>query len=160
MDWYDQVQVNDLKITLMPAVHWSKRTLTDDNKTLWGSFLIEYKDKKIFFSCDTGYGNIYKDLGEKYGPIDLTFINIGAYDFRPMFEKSIYHSTPEEALKIGRDLKSKKVLGMHWGTAILSLENPFEPPVRFKNATNMYGYHKDDAIIFKIGEVQKLEDLL
>jgi len=160
MDWYDQVQVNDLKITLLPAVHWSKRTLTDTNRTLWGNFLIEYKNKKIFFSCDTGYGNIYKDLGEKYGPIDLTFINIGAYDFRPMFEKSIYHANPEEALNIGQDLKSKKVLGMHWGTTILSLEDPFEPPVRFKNATNMYGYHKDDAIIFKIGEVQKLEDLL
>ena len=83
MDWYDQVQVNDLKITLLPAVHWSKRTLTDTNRTLWGNFLIEYKNKKIFFACDTGYGNIYKDLGEKYGPIDLTFINIGAYDFRP-----------------------------------------------------------------------------
>ena len=160
MDWYDQVQVNDLKITLLPAVHWSKRTLTDTNRTLWGNFLIEYKNKKIFFACDTGYGNIYKDLGEKYGPIDLTFINIGAYDFRPMFEKSIYHANPEEALNIGQDLKSKKVLGMHWGTAILSLEDPFEPPVRFKNATNMYGYHKDDAIIFKIGEVRKLEDLL
>jgi len=160
MDWYDQTEVNDLKITLMPAVHWSKRTLTDTNKTLWGSFLIEYKNKKIFFACDTGYGNIYKDLGNKYGPIDLTFVNIGAYDFRPMFEKSIYHANPEEALNIGQDLKSKKVLGMHWGTAVLSLEDPFEPPVRFKNATNMYGYHKDDAIIFKIGEVQKLEDLL
>jgi len=160
MDWYDQTEVNDLKITLMPAVHWSKRTLTDTNKTLWGSFLIEYKDKKIFFACDTGYGNIYKELGNKYGPIDLTFINIGAYDFRPMFEKSIYHANPEEALNIGQDLKSKKVLGMHWGTAILSLEDPFEPPVRFKNATNKYGYHSDDAILFKIGEIQKLENLL
>ena len=160
MDWYDQVQINDLKVTLMPAVHWSKRTLTDTNKTLWGSFLIEYKDKKIFFACDTGYGNIYKELGNKYGPIDLTFINIGAYDFRPMFEKSIYHANPEEALNIGQDLKSKKVLGMHWGTVILSLEDPFEPPVRFKNATNKYGYHSDDAILFKIGEIQKLENLL
>jgi L-ascorbate metabolism protein UlaG (beta-lactamase superfamily) len=160
MDWYDQTEVNDLKITLMPAVHWSKRTLTDTNKTLWGSFLIEYKNKKIFFACDTGYGNIYKDLGNKYGPIDLTFVNIGAYDFRPMFEKSIYHANPEEALNIGQDLKSKKVLGMHWGTVILSLEDPFEPPVRFKNATNKYGYHSDDAILFKIGEIQKLENLL
>ena len=160
MDWYDQTEVNDLKITLMPAVHWSKRTLTDTNKTLWGSFLIEYKNKKIFFACDTGYGNIYKDLGNKYGPIDLTFVNIGAYDFRPMFEKSIYHANPEEALNIGQDLKSKKVLGMHWGTAILSLEDPFEPPVRFKNAANKYGYHSDDAILFKIGEIQKLENLL
>ena len=160
MDWYDQTEVNDLKITLMPAVHWSKRTLTDTNKTLWGSFLIEYKNKKIFFACDTGYGNIYKDLGNRYGPIDLTFVNIGAYDFRPMFEKSIYHTNPEEALNIGQDLKSEKVVGMHWGTVILSLEDPFEPPVRFKNATNKYGYHIDDAILFKIGEIQKLENLL
>ena len=160
MDWYDQTQVNDLKITLMPAVHWSKRTLTDDNKTLWGSFLIEYKDKKIFFACDTGYGDVYKDLGKKYGPIDLTFINIGAYDFRPMFEKSVYHTNPEEALNIAQDLKSKKVIGMHWGTVVLSLEPIMEPPVRFKANAEKYGYKKEDAILFKIGEVQKLEDLL
>ena len=81
MDWYDQTIINDLKITFVPAVHWSKRTLTDTDKTLWGSFLIEYKDKKIFFACDTGYGNIYKELGEKYGLIDLTFINIGAVSY-------------------------------------------------------------------------------
>ena len=163
MDWYDEIKVNDLKITFLPAVHWSKRSLWDTNKTLWGNFLIEYKNKKIFFACDTGYGNIYKELGEKYGPIDLTFINIGAYNFYPMSPKkdrSIYHTNPEEALNIGKDLNSKKVLGMHWGTAVLSLEDPFEPPVRFKNATNMYGYQKDDAIILKIGEVQKLEDIL
>jgi len=160
MDWYDQTIINDLKITFVPAVHWSKRTLTDNNKTLWGSFLIEYKDKKIFFACDTGYGNIYKELGEKYGPIDLTFINIGAYDFRPMFKKSVYHTNPEEALNIAQDLKSKKVIGLHWGTVVLSLEPIMEPPIRFKANAEKYGYKKEDAILFKIGEVQKLEDLL
>ena len=160
LDWYDEIKVNDLKVTFLPAVHWSKRTLTDTNKTLWGNFLIEYKDKKILFACDTGYGNIYKELGEKYGPIDLTFINIGAYDFRPMFEKSVYHTNPEEALNIAQDLKSKKVIGMHWGTVVLSLEPIMEPPVRFKANAEKYGYKKEDAILFKIGEVQKLEDLL
>ena len=160
LDWYDDIKVNDLKITLLPAVHWSKRSLNDTNKTLWGNFLIEYKDKKILFACDTGYGNIYKELGEKYGPIDLTFINIGAYDFRPMFEKSVYHANPEEALNIAQDLKSKKVIGMHWGTVVLSLEPIMEPPVRFKANAEKYGFKKKDAIIFKIGEIQKLEDLL
>ena len=160
LDWYDDIKVNDLKITLLPAVHWSKRSLNDTNKTLWGNFLIEYKDKKILFACDTGYGNIYKELGEKYGPIDLTFINIGAYDFRPMFEKSVYHANPEEALNIAQDLKSKKVIGMHWGTVVLSLEPIMEPPVRFKANAEKYGFKKEDAIIFKIGEIQKLEDLL
>ena len=135
----------------------------DTNKTLWGNFLIEYKNKKILFASDTGYGNIYKELGEKYGPIDLSFINIGAYNFYPMApkkDKSIYHTNPEEALNIAQDLKSKKVIGMHWGTVVLSLEPIMEPPVRFKASAEKYGFKKEDAIIFKIGEVKKLKDLL
>ena len=161
MDWYDEVKVNnDLKVTLLPAVHWSKRSLTDTNKTLWGNFLIEYKDKKILFACDTGYGNIYKELGEKYGPIDLTMINIGAYNFKPMFDKSIYHATPEEALNVAQDLKSKKVLGTHWGTFVLSLEPIMEPPVRFKDNAEKYGFSKEDTIVFKIGQITKLQDIL
>ena len=164
MDWYDEIEINNnLKVTFLPAVHWSKRSLWDTNKTLWGNFLIEYKNKKIFFACDTGYGNIYKELGNKYGPIDLTFINIGAYNFYPMSpikDKSVYHTNPEEALNIGQDLKSKKVLGMHWGTVVLSLEPIFEPPKRFKNSSNQYGYHSDDAIIFKIGQVETLQNIL
>jgi len=163
MDWYDEIKVNDLKITFVPAVHWSKRSLWDTNKTLWGNFIIEYKNKKILFACDTGYGNIYKELGEKYGPIDLTFINIGAYNFYPMApkkDKSIYHANPEEALNIAQDLKSKKVLGMHWGTVVLSLEPIMEPPKRFKDNAEKYGFKREDAIIFKIGQVTKLKDII
>ena len=163
MDWYDEINFNDLKITFVPAVHWSKRSLWDTNKTLWGSFIIEYKNKKIFFACDTGYGNIYKELGNKYGPIDLTLINIGAYNFYPMSPKkdySIYHTNPEEALQIGKDLKSKKILGMHWGTVILSLEPIFDPPKRFKTNSSQYGYMPDDAIIMKIGQVEDLKSLI
>ncbi len=121
------------------------------------------KVKKIFFACDTGYGNIYKDLGQKYGPVDLTFINIGAYNFYPMAavkDKSIYHTNPEEALKIGKDLKSKKLIGMHWGTVVLSLEPILEPPKRFKNSAKQFGYNADDAIIFKIGQVEPLENII
>ena len=160
LDWYQEVKFNDLKITFLPAVHWSKRSLTDTNKTLWGSFLIEYAGKKIFFACDTGYGNIYKKIGKEYGPIDLTMINIGAYDFRPMFEKSIYHTSPEEALQAARDLKSKKVLGTHWGTFVLSLEPIMEPPKRFKDNAEKFGFKRDDALIFKIGEFKKLSEVI
>jgi len=164
MDWYEEIKVNnDLKVTFLPAVHWSKRSLTDTNKTLWGNFLIEYKDKKIFFACDTGVGNIYKELGNKFGPIDLTLINIGAYNFYPMMpykDKSAYHTNPEEALSIAQDLKSKKIIGMHWGTFVLSLEPIMEPPVRFKDNAEKYGFKKEDAIVFKIGEINSLENIL
>ena len=164
LDWYEEIKVNnDLKITLLPAVHWSKRSLFDDNKTLWGSFLIEYKDKKFFFASDTGVGNIYKDLGKKYGPIDLTFINIGAYNFYPMMpmkDKSVYHTNPEEALEVAKDLNSKKIVGMHWGTVVLSLEPIMEPPKRFKASAEKFGFKKEDAIIFKIGEIKKLSEVI
>jgi N-acyl-phosphatidylethanolamine-hydrolysing phospholipase D len=164
LDWYEEIKVNkDLKVTLLPAVHWSKRSLFDTNKTLWGSFLIEYKNKKFFFASDTGVGNIYKELGKKYGPIDLTFINIGAYNFYPMMpvkDKSVYHTSPEQALGVARDLNSKKVVGMHWGTVVLSLEPIMEPPQRFKASAENYSFKKDDAIIFKIGEVKKVNEII
>tara|TARA_A100001011_G_C14318259_1_gene849044 strand:+ start:1075 stop:2163 length:1089 start_codon:yes stop_codon:yes gene_type:complete len=164
MDWYEEVIINEkLKITFLPAVHWSKRSLTDTNKTLWGNFLIEYDGKKIFFACDTGIGNIYRDLGNKYGPIDLTFMNIGAYNFYPIMpykDKSVYHTNPEEALSLGRDLKSKKMIGMHWGTFVLSLEPIMEPPVRFKRNAEKYGFKKEDALIFKIGQISQLKDII
>ena len=76
------------------------------------------------------YANFYKELGEKFGPIDLGFGNIGAYNFFPIInvkDKSLAHANPEELLSLMKDLKVKKVIGMHWGTAILSLEPIMEP---------------------------------
>ena len=85
---------------------------------------------------------------------------MGAYDFKPMFDKSIYHTTPEEALNVAQDLKSKKVMGMHWGTFVLSLEPIMEPPVGFKASAEKYGFSKEDAIIFKIGEITPLKNII
>ena len=70
------------------------------------------------------------------------------------------HTPPEEALQIAKDLKRKKFLGTHWGTFVLSLEPIMEPPVRFKAGAEKYGFKKEDAIVFKIGEVQPLRNLI
>ena len=63
-------------------------------------------------------------------------------------------------MSIGRDLKSKKVVGTHWGTFVLSLEPIMEPPVRFKENAEKYGFKKEDAVIFKIGEITDLKNLI
>ena len=164
MDWYEEIIINEkMKITFLPAVHWSKRSLTDTNKSLWGNFLIEYDGKKILFACDTGVGNIYKEIGEKYGPMDINIINIGAYNFYPLTpykDKSAYHTNPEEALEISRDLKSRKVIGMHWGTFVLSLEPIMEPRDRFRDNAEKYGFKKEDALIFKVGQITPLNEIL
>ena len=147
MDWFRKVKINDeITVTMLPAQHWSKRWIWGEGNTdrsLWGSFLIEYKGKKIFFACDTGPAPFYKELGKRFGSIDLAFGNIGAYNFYPIIpvkDKSVFHTNPEELLSLMRDLKVKKVVGMHWGTAILSLEPIWEPPIRFKSNAEKFGY--------------------
>ena len=79
---------------------------------------------------------------------------------RPVKDKSLYHTNPEEALQVAKDLKSKKVVGTHWGTIVLSLEPIMEPPKRFKAAAEKFGFKKEDAVIFKIGEVKKLNQIV
>ena len=78
----------------------------------------------------------------------------------PYKDKSVYHTNPEEALGVAKDLKSKKVLGTHWGTFVLSLEPIMEPPVRFKKNAEKYGFKKEDALIFKIGQISPLKDII
>ena len=102
-------------------------------------------------------------MGKKFGPIDLGFGNIGAYNFFGILDvkdKSVFHTNPEELLSLMNDLQVKKVVGMHWGTAILSLEAIWEPPVRFKANAEKFGYKKEEAVLFKIGEIKKLEELI
>ena len=78
----------------------------------------------------------------------------------PYRDKSVYHTNPEEALEIAKNLKSKKVIGMHWGTFVLSLEPIMEPPIRFKASAEKYGFKKKDVIIYRIGEFDSLKKLL
>ena len=78
----------------------------------------------------------------------------------PYKDKSVYHTNPEEALEVAQNLKSKKVIGMHWGTFVLSLEPIMEPPIRFKANAEKYGFKKEDVIIYKIGEFGSLKKLL
>ena len=78
----------------------------------------------------------------------------------PFKDKSVYHTNPEEALEVAKNLRSKKVIGMHWGTVVLSLEPIMEPMKRFKENAENFGFQKEDAIVFHIGEIKKLEKLI
>ena len=72
-------------ITFVPVCHWSRRGLNDYNTRLWGGFVIETPFKqKIFYSGDTGYCGVFKEIGDKFGPFDLTILPIGAYEPREL----------------------------------------------------------------------------
>ena len=84
-------------------------------------------------------------------------LGIGAYAPREMMHAS--HATPEEAIQMGHDLKANRVVGMHWGTVVLTQEPPFEPPERFVAAGEKGGYDKDAVWVMKIGETRPLKSV-
>ncbi len=143
--WYQKYNINEeFEIFFLPAHHWHKRTLKDQDKTLWGSFLIKTKTKTIYFAGDSGYSKHFKDIGNMFD-IDIALLPIGAYEPRWFMKSS--HINPQEALKAYKDLNAKEFIPMHFGTFDLSDEPISEPPKLLKKIK------KDENIKFlDIGE--------
>jgi len=155
LDWHQSISVDGLTITALPAVHWSKRTPFDRNRSLWASFALTTERRRVWFAGDTGYGPVFSELGRKYGPFDLALVPIGAY--APQKIMAAHHVTPEEAVRIGRDMRAETLVGMHWGTVVLTDEHPFEPPERFRAAADAAGYAPEQAWLMRIGETRALK---
>ena len=154
LDWYEKQKNFYFNITAMPSYHWSRRLGQKYNATLWNGYVIQYQTKKIYFSGDTAFGPIFSEIGNKYGPFDLTIVPIGAYEPRSMMKAS--HCTPEEAVEITTMLNSKNILGMHWGTIRLSAENPWEPAKKFNKSAKLMGYSNNQIWQMAIGQTRSL----
>lgn len=146
-DWWDEITLdNKLTIAATPAQHFSGRKATDRDKTLWASWVIKTSSHQIFFSGDSGYLLSFKDIGAKYGPFDVTFMECGAYNERWHH----IHMYPEESLQAHLDLKGKVIHPIHWGTFNLSLHSWYEPVERLIIEA---GKHNIITAIPHIGEI-------
>jgi len=154
LDWRQTLVHGPVKITALPAIHWSKRTPFDRNRSLWASFAVEGAGRRVWFAGDTGYGPVFEEIGRTHGPFDLAMLPIGAYEPRSIMET--HHTTPEEAVRIARDIGARHLVAMHWGTIILTDEHPFEPPRRFAEAASAAGFAAECAWLMKIGETRAL----
>jgi L-ascorbate metabolism protein UlaG (beta-lactamase superfamily) len=125
LDWWQETQIDELKLVATPAHHFSGRGLADSNATLWASWVIIDDDLRVFFSGDTGYFEGFKEIGNRYGPFDVTMIETGAYGL----DWPDVHMQPEQTLQAHLDLKGRNLLPVHNGTFDLSLhvwDDPFE----------------------------------
>lgn len=152
LDWWDRHEIDGLSVTCLPAVHFSGRGLFDRNRTLWGSFALASPGRKVWFGGDSGYGAVFREIGARAGPFDLALVGIGAYTPRAIMRAS--HATPEEAITIARDIRARAAVGMHWGSIMLTPEDPFEAPGRFRQAAIEQQYGETNAWIMKVGEVR------
>ncbi|BGP12912.1 Protein-lysine N-methyltransferase efm4 [Rhodosporidiobolus nylandii] len=190
MDWWDErklslgegpkdtnVQEQDgaasLRVRCTPCQHFSGRTLTDRNDTLWASWVVESSQGgKVWFGGDTGYRSVprgydpskedelpvcpaFEEIGQREGAFDFAMIPIGAYS--PRWFMSRIHCSPEDSVEVHRHIKSRKSIGMHWDTWMLTDEPMDEPPKRLRTACEKYGIDAQEFGICDLGETVRIK---
>lgn len=123
LDWWEEIQLGQIRLTATPAQHFSGRGLLDRDSTLWASWVIEGADSRVFFSGDSGYFPGFKEIGEKFGEFDITLIETGAYN--ALWDN--IHMMPEDSLQTHLDLNGRAMLPIHNSTFDLALHDWFAP---------------------------------
>jgi N-acyl-phosphatidylethanolamine-hydrolysing phospholipase D len=178
LDWWSGASVTvkgigTIMLTCTPAQHASSRGVFDRGQTLWCSWVLEDSHKKLYFAGDTGYRKIdeesespeewdtlpgcpaFAEIGEKFGPFDLALLPIGCYN--PRWLLSTIHCSPMDSVRIHRDIRSKKSLGMHYGTLRGGISGHYEdvhqPLIDWKAAGEKAGLAwRSDIMLCDIGE--------
>jgi L-ascorbate metabolism protein UlaG (beta-lactamase superfamily) len=136
LDWWQETELagraSRIRVTLVPAQHWSMRSPLDQNRSLWGGFVIESPAVRFYFAGDTGYPAAFKDIGKQFPAIDYALLPIGAYE--PRWFMQPQHIGPKEAAIAFGELGAKALVPMHWGTFRLSDEPLAEPPQLLRSA--------------------------
>lgn len=151
--WWDAFQYEDLKVTFVPAQHWTRRTLTDTNTSHWGGWIIENHIDTVYFVGDTGYFRGFKEIGSKFS-ITYTLMPIGAYEPEWFMESA--HINPEDAITAFLETNGNIMIPMHYGAYRLAddtgpealdrllkqwrdLQLPFEKLAVLKHGETLWG---------------------
>lgn len=153
LDWWQEVELDGVRIHCVPAQHFSGRSIGDQRRRLWAGWVVGGPSRRFYYAGDTGYSADFKEIGERLGPFDLATVPIGAY--LPAAMMHPVHTTPEEALQVAQDVKARRIVAMHFGTFDLADEPPGEPPQRFRKEAERLGLGPDRAWILKIGETRE-----
>jgi len=146
LDWWQEIKFEELTIRCTPAQHFSGRGISDREKTLWCSWIIQSDDENLFFSGDSGYASHFKEIGDQYGPFDFAFMECGQYNnLWPLV-----HMLPEETAQAGLDIKAKKMMPIHWGAFKLASHSWTDPVERISKKAKELNI---DLVIPKIGEI-------
>ena len=148
MDWAEslcrQTAIRDtITITCLPSRHFSNRLLGKRNQTLWASFMIEAGGRKVYIGGDGGYDKRFREIHERFGSIDLAFLENGQYNANWKY----IHTTPEDLEKVILDLQAKQVFTVHHDKFALSVHPWYEPDSVAHNLAARHNIHLLDAPI-------------
>jgi L-ascorbate metabolism protein UlaG (beta-lactamase superfamily) len=125
LGWGDEFSKSNISIVAERAVHFSARTWSSRNDTLWVSYALKGEQKRVYISGDTGYSEHFRDIGEKHGPFDIAFFEIDAWN--PGWPKS--HLFPSEVIQAYHDVQATSLVPVHWGVFDLAL-HPWDESIR------------------------------
>lgn len=152
--WYQQYKTKaDLRITFVPSRHWANRSLFDTNTTLWGGFVIQFNNKCIYFSGDSGYGSHFEEIGKNFPKIDVALIGAGAY--APTWFMGQHHQDPYRALDAFHATRAHTFIPFHYGT-FDSADEPMGEPEQILNQLNKEGKIRNTLKILKLGEIFRM----
>jgi L-ascorbate metabolism protein UlaG (beta-lactamase superfamily) len=151
LDWWDERKVGPLRVTCVPAQHFSGRTLWDRNRRLWSGWVVA-GSRRLYFAGDTAYFDGFRAIGERLGPFDLAAIPIGAYLPAVIMRPS--HTTPEEAVQALEDVQGRRMVPIHWGTFDLAEEPIEEPPERLQAEVRRRGLEPGRLMLLRHGETR------
>jgi len=153
--WWESHSAGDVRITLVPAQHWSMRTPWDKNRRLWGGFVYESAEGTSYHAGDTAFSaECFSAIGARFPAIDWAMLPIGAYD--PPWFMQPQHMGPEEAGRAFDLLGAKTFVAMHWGTFKLTDEPLGEPPQRMRAWWRDRGHDEKQLWIVDLGETRAL----
>lgn len=135
LGWWDDTTFGGLQLACTPARHFSGRRGTDQNATLWCSWVVKGQKTNIFCSGDSGYGPHFKEIGAKYGPFDLAMMECGQYD--PAWEA--IHMLPEQTVQASLEVQANLLFSIHWGAFTLALHKWTDPVERVVAAAQHEG---------------------
>jgi N-acyl-phosphatidylethanolamine-hydrolysing phospholipase D len=151
--WWETTEIAGVRVTCVPARHFSGRGLTDRNRRLWAGFVVAGRERRVYHSGDTALFDGFAEIGRRLGPIDLAALPVGAYEPRAMMGP--IHLDPEEAVAAALALDARRVVAMHFGTFDLADEPLDEPPRRFLAEAARRGLG-ERAFTMAIGETRRL----
>ena len=146
LNWWESYR----GVTLTPSHHWSSRSLFDKCKSLWGGFSFKNKGWNVLYGGDGGYGDHFKKIYDRLGPIDIAMLSIGSY--APRWFMKEHHMCPEEALQVHLDLHANRSVAYHFGTFQLADEPYDEPAERLQMALQQQGLSPETFVIPEQGQ--------
>jgi L-ascorbate metabolism protein UlaG (beta-lactamase superfamily) len=126
LDWWNDVAISErVRVTQVPAQHFSSRGLSDRDRNLWGGFVIGGASGNVYFAGDTGWGSHFTRIAERFSPIRAALLPIGAY--LPRWFMKPVHVDPAEAVEAHRVLGAGTSIAMHYGTFALGDDGERQP---------------------------------